>query len=149
MHAGCLSVSIIHGTSTWTTGSLTCTQMLMQAFAHGGVRTHVRVCTKKESKGTRLSRNVKQGRRGSYFFRERKTPEMLSVDTGTSKVHTRIRKLVCLFSYSERDGYDHCAECLSCQLEAGGNPYALGHISIRNVQFASSGCSQLQLDKLV
>ena len=42
VHAGCLCVFIIHRTLTWTTGSLTCTQMLMQAFAQGGVRTHVR-----------------------------------------------------------------------------------------------------------
>ena len=42
VHAGCFSVSIIHRTLTWTTGSLTCAQMLMHALAHGGVRTHVR-----------------------------------------------------------------------------------------------------------
>ena len=42
VHAGCFSVSIIHRTLTWTTGSLTCAQVLMHAFAHGGVRTHVR-----------------------------------------------------------------------------------------------------------
>ena len=33
-HAGCLSVSIIHPTLTWTTGSLTCTQMWMHATEH-------------------------------------------------------------------------------------------------------------------
>ena len=42
VHAGCFSVSISHLTPTWTTGSLTCAQMLMHAIAHGGVRTHVR-----------------------------------------------------------------------------------------------------------
>ena len=42
VHAGCFRVSIIHRTLTWTTGSLTCAQMLMHAIAHGGVRTHVR-----------------------------------------------------------------------------------------------------------
>ena len=42
VHAGCFSVSIIHRILTWTTGSLTCTQMLMHAIAHGGVRTHVK-----------------------------------------------------------------------------------------------------------
>ena len=41
VHAGCFSVSIIHRTLTWTTGSFTCAQMLMHAIAHGGVRTHV------------------------------------------------------------------------------------------------------------
>ena len=35
VHAGCLSVSIIHRTLTWTTGSLTCAQMLMYVVAHG------------------------------------------------------------------------------------------------------------------
>ena len=39
VHAGCSSVSIIHRTLTWTTGSLTCAQMLMHAIAHEGVRT--------------------------------------------------------------------------------------------------------------
>ena len=39
VHAGCFSVSIIHQTLTWTTGFLTCTQMLMHAIAHGGVWT--------------------------------------------------------------------------------------------------------------
>ena len=42
VHAGCCSVSIVHRTLTWTTGSLTCAQMLMHAIAHGGVQTHVR-----------------------------------------------------------------------------------------------------------
>ena len=42
VHAGCFSVSIIHQTLTWTTGSLTWTQMLMHVIAHGGVQTHVR-----------------------------------------------------------------------------------------------------------
>ena len=37
--AGCFSVSKIHRTLTWTTGSLTCAQMLMHAIAHGGVPT--------------------------------------------------------------------------------------------------------------
>ena len=47
VHTGCFSVSIIHQTLTWTTGSwtITCTQMLMHVIAHGGVRTHIRVCT--------------------------------------------------------------------------------------------------------
>ena len=39
VHAGCFSVSIIHRTLTWTTGSLMYTQMLMHVIAHGGVRT--------------------------------------------------------------------------------------------------------------
>ena len=39
VHAGCFNVSIIHGTLTWTTGSLACAQVLLYATAHGGVQT--------------------------------------------------------------------------------------------------------------
>ena len=39
VQAGCFSVSIIHRTLTWTTGSLSCAENLMHAIAHGGVRT--------------------------------------------------------------------------------------------------------------
>ena len=39
VHAGCFSVSRIHRSLTQTTGSLSCTQMLTHATAHGGVRT--------------------------------------------------------------------------------------------------------------
>ena len=39
VHAGCFSVSIIHRTLTWTTGSLTCAQMLMHAIAHRDVQS--------------------------------------------------------------------------------------------------------------
>ena len=42
---GVFSVSIIHRNLTWTTGSLTCAQMLMHAVTHGSVRTHATVCT--------------------------------------------------------------------------------------------------------
>ena len=45
VHAGCFSVSIIHRTLTWTTGPLTCVQMLLHAIAHWVVWTHVRECT--------------------------------------------------------------------------------------------------------
>ena len=41
VHAGCISVSIIHRTltRTWMTGSLTYAQLIMHAIAHGGVWT--------------------------------------------------------------------------------------------------------------
>ena len=39
MHAECFSFTIIHGTLTWTTGSLMCTQMFMHAIAHRVVQT--------------------------------------------------------------------------------------------------------------
>ena len=37
--AGYAGVAIIHGTLTWTTGSLSCAQILMHVIAHRGVRT--------------------------------------------------------------------------------------------------------------
>ena len=49
VHAGCFIVSIIHQTLTWTTGSLTCAQMLMHAIAHGGYGHCKRVCTEVDS----------------------------------------------------------------------------------------------------
>ena len=42
VHAGCFSVFIIHRTLTRSTGSLTCTQTLMHAIAHGGCTDTVR-----------------------------------------------------------------------------------------------------------
>ena len=51
VHAGCFSVSTIHRTLTWTTGSLKCTQMLMHVNAHGGVQTHVRESARKVDSG--------------------------------------------------------------------------------------------------
>ena len=42
VHAGCFSVSIIHRTLTWTTGSLKCAQMLTHAIAHCGCTDTVR-----------------------------------------------------------------------------------------------------------
>ena len=39
VHAECCSVSLIHRILTWTTGSLTCAQMLMHVTAHRGVWT--------------------------------------------------------------------------------------------------------------
>ena len=42
VQAWCFSVSIIHQTLAWTTGSLTCVQMLMYANAQGGRTNNVR-----------------------------------------------------------------------------------------------------------
>ena len=39
VRAGYVCVVIIHRKLTWTTGSLSCVQMLMHAIAHGGVQT--------------------------------------------------------------------------------------------------------------
>ena len=37
--AGYVCISIIHQTLTWTTGSLSCAQMLVHVIAHWGLRT--------------------------------------------------------------------------------------------------------------
>ena len=39
VQAGCFSLSIIHQTLPWTTGSSTCAQVLMHVTEHGSVRT--------------------------------------------------------------------------------------------------------------
>ena len=52
VHAGCFSVSTIHWTLTWTTGSLTCAQMLMHVIAHRVYGwTHVRESELKVASG--------------------------------------------------------------------------------------------------
>ena len=53
-YAGCYSVSKIHQTLTWTTGSLTCAQMLMHATAHKGLWTHVRESALKVDSGRKI-----------------------------------------------------------------------------------------------
>ena len=54
VHAGCFIVSLIHRSLTWTTGSLTCAQILMHAIAHGVVRTHVRESALKVNSGRKI-----------------------------------------------------------------------------------------------
>ena len=72
VHAGCISVSIIHRTLTWTTGSLTCAQMLIHAIAHGDVRTHVRESALKVD-----SRRKIPCRTGESNLRQRRDGPML------------------------------------------------------------------------
>ena len=52
--AGYVCVAIIHRTLTRTTGSLTCTQMLMHTTAHWGVRTNVRESALKVDRGKHI-----------------------------------------------------------------------------------------------
>ena len=52
--AGYFSVPVIHRTLTWTTGSLTCAQMLMHATAHGSARAHVRESALKVDSGRKI-----------------------------------------------------------------------------------------------
>ena len=74
VHAGCFSVSIIHRTLTWTTGSLTCAQVLMHAIAHGGCPdTRKRVCTEKVDS----ERENKLCRTGESNLRQRRDGPML------------------------------------------------------------------------
>ena len=54
LHAGCFSVSIIHRTLAWTTGSLTCAHTLMHAIGHGDVRTHLRESALKVDSGRKI-----------------------------------------------------------------------------------------------
>ena len=73
MHAGCFGVSIIHRTLTWTTGSLTCAQLLMHAIAQGGVRTHVRESAPKVDSGRKIpcrtrESNLPQRRAGPTLY---------------------------------------------------------------------------------
>ena len=72
MHAGCFSISIIHRTLTWTTGSLTCAQMLMHAVAHGGVQTHVKESALKADSGRKIP-----SRTGESNLRRRRAGPML------------------------------------------------------------------------
>ena len=76
VHAGCFSVSIIHRTLPWTTGSLTYAQMLMHAIAHGGVRTHVRESAQKVDSGRKIpcragESNLRQRRDGPMLYQLR------------------------------------------------------------------------------
>ena len=51
VHAWCFSVSMIHRSLTWTTGSLTCAQMLMHAVAYGMCTRTVRESALKVDSG--------------------------------------------------------------------------------------------------
>ena len=73
VHAGSFSVSIIQRTLTWTTGSLTCAQILMHAIAHGGVRTHVRQSALKADSGRKIpchtgESNLRQQHAGPMLY---------------------------------------------------------------------------------
>ena len=54
VHAGCFSVSIIHRTLKWTTGSLMYTQMLMHAIAHRKCTDTVRKSALKVDSGRKI-----------------------------------------------------------------------------------------------
>ena len=76
MRAGCFSVDLIHRTLTWPTPSLTCTQMLIHAIAHGGVHTiahRIRESVLKADCGRKFSwrigdSNLRQRRAGPMLY---------------------------------------------------------------------------------
>ena len=73
MHAGCSGVSIIHRTLTWTTGSFTCSQMLMYAIAHEGCTDTVRESALKVDSGRKIpchtgESNLRQRRAGRMLY---------------------------------------------------------------------------------
>ena len=73
VHSGYFSASLIHRTLTWTAGSLTCAQMLMDAIVHGGVRTHVRESAPKVDSGRKIpcrtgESNLRQRRAGPMLY---------------------------------------------------------------------------------
>ena len=72
VHAGYFSVSIIHRTLTWTTGSVTCVQMSMLAIAHGDVRTYVKESALKVDSGRKIPRRI-----GESNLRERRDGPIL------------------------------------------------------------------------
>ena len=55
VHARCYSVSIIHQTLIWTTGSLMCTQMCMYVTAHGGCTDTAKESALKDDSGRKIS----------------------------------------------------------------------------------------------
>ena len=57
VHTGCFSVSIIHRTLIWTTGSLKCAQIPVHEIAHRGVQTHLRESALKVDSGRKISRH--------------------------------------------------------------------------------------------
>ena len=73
LHVGCFSTSIIHQTLTWPTGSLTCTQLLMQAITQGSVQTHVRESALKVDSGKKKI----PYRAGESNLRQRRDSPML------------------------------------------------------------------------
>ena len=74
VHSGCFSVSIIHRSLTWITGSLTCAQILMHAVAHGGVGTPC------ESLNIDSRRKIRCRTRGEWNLCQRcASPSLLSL----------------------------------------------------------------------
>ena len=89
--SGCFSSFITHRTLTWTTGSLTCTQVVMHVIAKGGgggrgwvggdVRTHVRVSALKVNSGRKIpcrteESNLRQPRDGPMLYQSATSPPL-------------------------------------------------------------------------
>ena len=84
VHAGCFSVSIVHRTLTWTTGSLTCAQMLKHAIAHGGCADALRESARKVGSGEKIpccsgESNLRQRRASPMLYQLSYTPPSLGI----------------------------------------------------------------------
>ena len=97
VHAGYFSVSIIHRTLTRITGSLTCSQMLMHASAHGGVRTSKESLHWKSTGRKTLAApgksNLRQRRAGPTLYQLSYIPLPIHLDTRSYQVETRFIRL--------------------------------------------------------
>ena len=123
VHAGCLSVSIIHRTLTWTTGSLTCTQMLMHAIAHGERTYTVRESALKVDSGRNIpcrtgESNLRQRRAGPMFYQMSYIPARRTKDlphrTETSSISLSSRGHRFCFYFVLK--LIHSASCQFCLL---------------------------------
>ena len=72
VRAGYVSIATIHRTLTWTTGSLSCTQMLMHAIAYGGCTDTERESALKADTGKKIP-----CRTGESNLRQRRDDPML------------------------------------------------------------------------
>ena len=129
VHAGCFSVSIIHQTLTRTTGSLTCTQMLMYAVDTGVSGLCKRVCTKSTDTGRKIPRHTRgsgtslSGMPVPHLFQLSYIPTptphpMLPWTHGSD--HSYLRFCACCWRHSQG-----CWECLAwCYCHPGwGAPW--------------------------
>ena len=72
LRAAYFSASIIHRTLTWTTGSLTCAQMLTHAIAHEGCADTERESTLKVDYGKKIPCHI-----GELNLHQRRDGQML------------------------------------------------------------------------
>ena len=99
VHAGCLSVFMIQRTLTWTTGSLTCAQMSIQAIAHG-MYGHTWESALKADSWRKIpcrtgESNLRQRRAGPMLYQwATSPPQILSSFFFFFFTHTRTREII-------------------------------------------------------